>query len=241
MQQAQLEIAEAKGLKFYLRPDTSDKVVYEDNVVRQSYYKHGITVEPGQSWMDVGGYIGTFAINLASQGAKVIAFEPDPDNAELFRKNLELNGKPHVALVEQAVIAGDAQTMLLYKNTFKGNMAANTLYPHWKREKPSVEISCINFLRAFEMAQGTLNSEELSIKFDCEGSEIEILETLPNLPIKQITLEYHFAVDPNCARYWGIANHLNELGFKIKSTAKVPTEGDWPNFRMQTIQVFCTK
>lgn len=238
--QTTLEAVEANGLKFHLRPDTSDRVVFEDNVIRQSYQKHGVKVEEGSAWMDIGGYIGTFAANLVRQDAKVIAFEPDPENAELFRQNMLLNDMK-VQLIEKAVVRHNNGPMLLYKNTHKGNMAANTLYPHWKREKPSIQVPCLEFQHAFTQAQFALESEYLNVKLDCEGAEIEILEDLPNLPIDQLTLEYHFSVEPDCARWWRIANHLQELGFTVKGSAKVPNEGAWPNFRMQTIQMYCVK
>jgi len=235
-----LDMIEANGLKFFLRPDTSDKVVFEDNILRQSYQKKGVVVKPGQAWMDIGGYIGTFSANLVRQGAKVIAFEPDPENAELFKHNIHVNDMK-VQLVEKAVVRENNGPMSLYKNTYRGNMAANTLHPRWKRERPSVQVPCIEFTTAFSQAQFALESEHINVKFDCEGSEIEILEDLPQLPIDQLTLEYHFAVEPDCARYWRIANHLSDLGFSIKSSAKVPAEGAWPNFRMQTIQMYCVK
>lgn len=235
-----METVEARGMKFKLRPETSDRIVYEDNVIRQSYLKHGVTVEPGQGWMDIGAYIGTFAINLAKQGAKVIAFEPDPENLICFKRNIRLN-KAHIIVNQNAIVQEDNGSMPLYQNTFKGNMAANTLYPHWAKEKPSIIVPVITFDEAFKLSQQILKMEHMNIKFDCEGAEIPILRNLKDYPIDQLTFEYHFSVEPDCQRWWEIHEHLKDLGYSIKTTAKVPNEGNWPNPRQQTMQVYCIR
>ena len=51
-------------------------------------------VEPGDVVIDAGAHIGSFTIPLAKKvgtTGKVLAFEPDPENYELLRRNIELN------------------------------------------------------------------------------------------------------------------------------------------------------
>lgn len=236
-----LELVEANGMRFYLRPNTSDRVVFEDNILRHSYEKKGVIVRPGDAWLDIGGYIGTFSANIWHAGGKVVVFEPDPENADLCEQNLAVNGYPS-SVYRFAVVHRAQGPLPLYKNTHRGNLAANTLYPYWKKERPSTVVQTLAFDQAFGVAQRDLTSGEINVKFDCEGSEIQCLETMDlRLPIPQLTLEYHFSVDPNCERYWAIVHRLEAAGFKVSSSAKVPQTGPWPNPRMRTVQMYAVR
>ena len=55
--------------------------------------------------IDVGAYVGFYAIlaGLANRSARVLAFEPMPDNAERFERHVELNRLSNVELVHAAV------------------------------------------------------------------------------------------------------------------------------------------
>lgn len=236
-----LELVEANGMRFYLRPNTSDRVVFEDNILRHSYEKKGVQVKAGDNWLDIGGYIGTFSANIFANGGRAIVFEPDPENADLCEKNLELNGFPS-AVYRFAVVHQALGQVPLYKNTHRGNLAANTLYPYWKKERPSTMVQTLPFFQAFEVAQRDLGHGPINVKFDCEGSEIQCLETMDlRLPIPQLTLEYHFSVDPSCERYWAIVRRLEAAGFVVSSSAKVPQTGPWPNPRMRTVQMYAVR
>jgi len=63
--------------------------------------------------VDVGGNLGVYACLAAkAQGTRVVVFEPAPENVDLLRKNLALNGVlDRVELVEAAV--GDVQGELV--------------------------------------------------------------------------------------------------------------------------------
>ena len=79
------------GRNFYLDP--SDPVVsgalmlgvYENEERTQFCF----LIRPGMTVLDVGAHIGLFSVLAATRGAKVIAFEPEPRNLALLRKNVE--------------------------------------------------------------------------------------------------------------------------------------------------------
>lgn len=88
------------GLRFYVREGTNDHSTayasaYEDE------YDLSRTDVSGKLVFDVGAYIGSVGVWLASRGARVVCVEPVPDNAELIKRNAELNGVA-VEVVEAA-------------------------------------------------------------------------------------------------------------------------------------------
>lgn len=63
-------------------------------------------LKPGMTVVDVGANIGYYTLLAARRvgpKGRVLAFEPDPVNYGLLRKNLEVNGYRNVALVNQAL------------------------------------------------------------------------------------------------------------------------------------------
>ncbi|MDE9528727.1 non-ribosomal peptide synthetase [Xenorhabdus bovienii] len=58
----------------------------------RDYMQHGIVVNPGDVVVDIGANIGLFTLFAHYElGASVYAIEPDPENAELLKKNHELH------------------------------------------------------------------------------------------------------------------------------------------------------
>lgn len=234
-------IVTVDGLKVATRPNSSDQIIIKDNLEWHAWEKHGIKISPGDAWLDFGGYIGTFSLRVLSLGGRVLAFEPDPVHQAYYLYNMELNDfDAHIVPV--AVVQEDRGPLQLTRNDFKGNWAANTLFPYWKRPRGSVTVSCMSFPDAFRMGLETLQATELSIKMDIEGAEIEILEHLTaDYPIKQLAAEYHFFVEKECSKWWKIQAHLESLGWTVKTSDKVPKEGLWPNPRKHHIMIYCTK
>lgn len=73
-------------------------------------------VQSGDVVLDLGANIGYYTLIFASRvgpAGHVYAFEPDPENAELLRRNVKLNGYRNVTTVEAAV-SDEQQTLTLY-------------------------------------------------------------------------------------------------------------------------------
>src|SRR3954447_18556523 len=73
--------AECGGLKFNLKGKCGEWFTVVENVIREDYFKHGITLAPGDTVIDIGANFGSFtaaAARRVSPTGVVISFEPDP-------------------------------------------------------------------------------------------------------------------------------------------------------------------
>lgn len=84
-------------------------VVYEPEVWRALLE----TLRPGDTVVDVGANIGLYSIACARRvrPGKVIAFEPDPENAELLKRTVELNEVADVVVIRQLALGREEGTL----------------------------------------------------------------------------------------------------------------------------------
>jgi FkbM family methyltransferase len=69
-------------------------------------------VRPGTTAIDVGANVGMYTVPLAGTAARVLAFEPAPDNVRRLGENLALNGLENVT-VRQVALGERAGELLL--------------------------------------------------------------------------------------------------------------------------------
>ncbi|HLM68428.1 MAG TPA: amino acid adenylation domain-containing protein, partial [Longimicrobium sp.] len=83
---------------------------YHDIFEKRIYLRRGVTLEPGDTVVDVGGNIGTFALFASRQapGGRIYTFEPAPPVYQRLRANLALNGA--AARAFEHGIAGSERT-----------------------------------------------------------------------------------------------------------------------------------
>lgn len=92
---------------------------FDEEVLRRMLLeleKHlGITTLRGMTVLEVGANIGTETVSLLKRHEveRVVAFEPDPENARLLRANLALNGVHDRAEVHEMALSNVDTTLLL--------------------------------------------------------------------------------------------------------------------------------
>lgn len=127
----------------------------------------------GKVVLDVGGFEGESAAYFWIKGAKkVIVYEPVPENVEMIKKNVALNGIN--AEIHQAGIADEDGTQVInYDEIDPGFGLAS-------KGKNSIEIGTGDVSKVIDESGADI------AKFDCEGAEIslvgvpkEILEKVP--------------------------------------------------------------
>lgn len=145
--------------------------------------------------VDIGAYLGGVAMAYALDNpeARVIAIEPVPPNAELIRRNLELNGlTERVTLVEGAVSGNHNPVSVWYgyrgtesaeHHAFVGNSTLaydnGGMLPHEEATYTPVTLSDL-----------TVTGDIEWLKIDTEGAEWEFL-TGPVERVATIVGEWH--------------------------------------------------
>lgn len=188
-----VEVA-ARGIPFLVHPETTDEKAVAEVVVDDVYLRRlPGRVEPGETWLDLGGNIGAFSLWAAAGGAgRVVAYEPHPENAALLRRNAEGAGYGDRITVVEAAVAADpgSGTAPLYVMSAERSRYRHQLKPTRGRGSVEVEVHGAHELLRALRPDG--------VKMDIEGAELGILDLdldWRTLGVRKLVLEYHFHAD----------------------------------------------
>jgi FkbM family methyltransferase len=183
-----------KGVKAFVRPETSDPFVVHEVITGNAYRK--LNIRPDDVVLDVGMNIGMFTVQTLAKGASVFSFEPDPENFKLATKNVEINGfKTGYELNNKAVV-GTQDEVRTFSINGKKNKGAHSLVE--KRGRSSIAVRCENINSAIERVNPTV------IKMDIEGGEYECLHAIKSWGrCREFIMEFHHA-------------HLNDIKLRTK-------------------------
>jgi FkbM family methyltransferase len=173
-----MQLVKSAKYGLYGRPDTCDEMVMGE--IDRSYKQ--LTIRPDDVVFDIGGNIGAFSAWAAPRCKQVIAFEPDAENCEIFRKNTERF--PNVTLYEAALVGGLEQQVTFYTNDSGRNKGLHSLVVTGGRTCHVVD--------ALNMAQMLARHQPTVIKCDTEGGEYSLLLDKP-LPeyVRELAIEIH--------------------------------------------------
>jgi FkbM family methyltransferase len=180
------------------RHGTSDAAIWK-NVVEFNEYRLSERFEPNSLVLDIGGNTGAFSYACIQRGAaKVIAFEPDPDNFHLFRKQLKDEiRKGLVEVYPLAVVGGSGFSWRTFSGVVQKDGEINHGGAFLFSESGSdyglgqyivnrpFTVPCIGIDDVTEKWPNPALA-----KLDAEGSEWEIL-CGENIDIPKIVGEYH--------------------------------------------------
>jgi len=180
----------SNGLHIRVRRLTVDEEFVGNIIERREYLPDGVTIQPTDTVVDIGGNIGTFAVlaaSLAPRG-RVISIEPDPENLALLRENVRLNGS-NVTVIP-AAIAGERGPRTLFLAGQHGG-GFHTLLEDRQVHDHATTVQAVTLDDVFrEHAVERCNF----LKIDCEGAEWEFLPKLGAdvwSRVDQIAMEYH--------------------------------------------------
>ena len=135
-------------------------------------------IKVGSIVVDVGANIGLHTLNMArivGNTGQVFAFEPDPSNFKILRKNVKINNYQNIILEEKAV--GDKHgRVTLYQSDHPGN---HRLFPQTKQAKGEVEVELTSLDKYF--IDSNLAEKINFIKIDVEGLEFSVLNGMKNI------------------------------------------------------------
>lgn len=155
--------------------------------------------EGGVVW-DVGANVGFYSLLAARKAAKVIAFEPLPENLSYLRRHIELNGLEDRIEVFPAAASDHDGTDLFH--FVEGNRSEGSLRPYGTLPVRTVRLD-------------SLNTVPDLIKIDVEGNEYVVLRGLTK------TMETHHP-SVLVARHSGDScchDLLNDLDYEVAEIA----------------------
>ncbi len=133
-------------------------------------------LSPGDLFVDVGANIGYFSIIGAmavGPAGRVHAFEPDPDNFELLRRNRQINGFENIVCHQLALGSRSGESTLYREPTNRG---AHSLVPG----KASGDSLAIKVRRLDDVLRDEPLPPRL-VKIDVQGLDLEVLSGMTGL------------------------------------------------------------
>lgn len=196
----------------YFREGTSDAFLIRMNLLaapKERDYVFPVEAEP-KIIFDIGANIGTTAILLdhCYPGAVIYAFEPEPENFELLKKNV--GPYPNIHVFNFGLGSKDKEVHL-YQSETAGNFGG---YSQFKDTAlGDVRLDPVK-IRDISAVLAELKVDRIDvIKIDTEGSESDILTALdPELlaSVRWIEGELHGRHDD-----WFLLECLSSMGFKL--------------------------
>lgn len=196
----------------FLYRDAMDVWAIKETCLDDHYRAAGLAPRPGDVVVDIGGGLGDFALMVGRRHpqARVLAFEPFPESAALFRRNQALNRVANVTLFEQAVAGADGELSL--------TISARASVQHSTARAPAEGATIAVATRSLAAVFAEHAVERCAmLKLDCEGAEFEILLGLDEAAlarIERISLEYHDGVTAHSHR--DLAAFLAGAGFRVE-------------------------
>ena len=148
--------------------DSNDSLEISINKVYEKFETDFINreIKKGEVVLDIGANIGYYTLifaRLVGEKGKVFAFEPDPNNFQILKKNVELNGYKNVILINKAV-ANKSGKLKFYLSEV--NMGDHRIYDSYDGRK-NIEVKCIKIDEYFQDYKGKIDF----VKMDIQGSE----------------------------------------------------------------------
>lgn len=171
-------------------------------------------IRVGDTVLDIGANIGYFTLLFAKQvgpRGKVFAFEPDPTNYSILKKNIEMNGYNNVILIQKAVSDTNGKIRLYLSEDNKGDHRIYDSYDN----RQFVEIDSIRLDDYFKDNPGVS-----FIKMDVQGAEGSALAGMQELLDKSKGVKLIMEFSPTGLRQFGsepigVVEKLIKLHFKL--------------------------
>ena len=172
---------------------------YEETIMIKQQIKKGNNV------IDIGANIGYFTLlfaKLVGPDGKVFAFEPDPTNFSILKKNIEVNNYNNVILSQKAISDKTEPTKLFlckFSNGMHRTYDSNLCDKSLDIESVTLDdfLNQINFSGKIDF-----------IKIDTEGSEIKVLKGIEKIIEMNDDISLQIEFNPSS---------INECGFKSRS------------------------
>jgi len=191
----------ADGLELLIKPFHEE---FETEIFKKE-------IKKGDTVLDLGAHIGYYtllAARLVGAKGKVFAFEPEPTNFALLKKNIEINNYQNVIPVEKAVSNKNGKGRLYLKE----KKTQNRIYDSQEND-PFIEIETVKL-------EDYIKEKVDFIKMDIEGSEVMAAKGMTSLfqknqQIKIMTEFYPRLIEKSGENPLEFLKLLKKCGFSL--------------------------
>ena len=243
---------EIEGEKMYL--DEVDALCLSINGIHEKIITNLIKKEihSGDVVLDIGAHIGYYTLqfaNLVGSTGKVYAFEPEPKNFELLKKNVQINKHDNVVLIQKIVSDKDGIVEFFIS---KFDSIGNKLFKS-NEAGSSIKIESTTLDEYFKDLKKKIDF----IKMDIQGGEGKAILGMKNLlkenkNLKIIQEWWPDALKQNNTNPEDHLKFLQHIGYKIyeidgtikKDILPITIEQlleKYPNSLIEDINLFCKK
>ena len=209
-------------------------------------------VKEGNNVIDIGANIGYFTLlfaKIVGPNGKVFAFEPDPTNFSILKKNIEENNYDNVILSQKA-ISDKTETTKLFLCKFSNGM--HRIYNSDLCDK-SLDIESTTMDDFF--SEINFKDKINFIKIDTEGSEMKVLAGIEKI-LESNAATIHIEYNPSSIRESGFSpkslpDFLIKMGFdlmsfnrklgKFKIISLTDLFEKYPETKNSFVNLFCKK
>lgn len=205
------------GVTVHLRHGTPDVNTYEEVFLQRQYEPPGLVraalarLDAAPRVADLGANVGLFgAWTLAHiPRARLLAFEPDPANAEVLRRTIAANAADW-ELVEACAGVEDGSAAFVGGGYSLSRLAAPG------EDAAAATVPVVDALERLRDAD--------VLKIDVEGGEWALLADprFAELPARVVVLEYHPHLCPDGDARTAALGRLEALGFEVAPFAHRP-------------------
>jgi FkbM family methyltransferase len=208
----EFEMIHRSGIRIKVRPQTDDLKIVKSNFVTMHYIRDFVPITKGSIVVDVGAHIGSFCLIAAKSADRVLAYEPEPSNYQMLKKNVELNNLKNVTIFEMAVSGSSGhQEFCAFEDGSTGSHFLSKGGSNHLVKKRVPIISLEDIIKKEGLSQIDF------LKLDCEGAEHDILREMSldtATRIRGIAMETH-RVPPEFS--FDIPARLTEIGFEVRT------------------------
>jgi FkbM family methyltransferase len=200
------------GLKISCRNNYWDVRIVTETFLERPYLRDVTLSVPTPVVVDVGGYIGDFSLYAARYlNAKVYVYEPMPENYEVLKENVSINGYEGRIKIWNKAVSNDPEIVINIARQDNDIHASKYMYGD-SAEKLTVNCSRLESV----FVENGIEKIDL-LKLDCEGCEYDVLGRATQDVLKKIhniVFEYH-RIPEWTEQLARVEENLKSAGFSV--------------------------